>query len=68
MFFEDINNGYYNWIDLYNQTDPRPWPELNQVLRNYKRSFGEDNTCWGLFFQRNVDSILRKQRQIKIST
>lgn len=51
----------YNWKELYVQTDPRPWPAMHETLKNYKRSFGESNTCWGLFYQKNVHSILRNQ-------
>lgn len=66
----------YDWKMLYNVTDPRPWthgtPPQEQwkevdtrVLGKYKRSFGENNTSWGLFYQKNAPSILRSQNVLK---
>lgn len=67
-------NKIYDWEKIYNTTDPRPWlcgnppnPEWEKIDRltiNYKRCFGLDSTCWGLFYQRGVPSILSKTNQI----
>ena len=66
----------YDWKALYGVTDPRPWTHGNppeeqwkeidtRILGRYKRSFGVNHTSWGLFYQKNVRSVLRSQRQFK---
>jgi GR25 family glycosyltransferase involved in LPS biosynthesis len=66
------DNKNYDWESIYTTTDPRPWVHGNppieewkeidtKVLGLYKRSFGINHTSWGLFFQKNVPSVLRTQ-------
>lgn len=54
----------YDWDSLYRHTnDPRPeeFKHLRNTLGLYRRSFGAKNTCFGIFYQKNIDTILRKQ-------
>lgn len=70
-------NKIHDWEKLYDTTDPRPsicgnpldpeWKEIDKLNGNYKRCFGLDSTCWGLFYQRGTPSILRKTNQINFS-
>jgi GR25 family glycosyltransferase involved in LPS biosynthesis len=55
----------YDWEEMYATHRIPPTKELVQILRNYRRNFGELHPCWGLFFQKHTPSILKAQTQYK---
>lgn len=56
-----------DWNIIYESDKPYN-TELQKVWGKYKRGFGVNNTCWGLFFQKNTPSILLNSNQKTISS
>jgi GR25 family glycosyltransferase involved in LPS biosynthesis len=66
LFPLELKNGQtWNWEEMYAVHRIPPTKELEQLLRNYRRNFGELHPCWGLFFQKHTPSILKAQTQYK---
>jgi GR25 family glycosyltransferase involved in LPS biosynthesis len=66
LFPLELKNGVsWNWEEIYTTHKVPPTKELTQLLRNYRRNFGELHPCWGIFFQKHTPSILKAQTQYK---